>query len=245
MYSVVLMTALATASASPQFGNRHGCHAYSACHGCYSTSSGCYTYRAPVHGYGAAGGCYGYHGGCYSAFGVVQYVDPAHQGGGCTGCYGCYGGHSCYGIPVPIANIPVVRTHDPFPPINPPDKKKGVKDAEEVAPPKEKPRPGGKDDKKPQEENSQARAKVRIDVPVGGKLFVDGRHINVAPGLRTFQTPMLTAGESFYYDVRIEVERNGLLNREERRVIVRSGEDVAVRFENLTPSGTTTALAPR
>src|SRR5579862_9628373 len=114
MYSVVLMTALATTTAGPNFGRCYGCCsapvynscAYSwgyavpvgcACYGCYAT---------PIAGYGAAGGCYGYHGGCYSGWGVT-YGDPYY--GGCTGCYGCYGGYACYGVPLPGAHAPVVQ----------------------------------------------------------------------------------------------------------------------------------------
>lgn len=239
MYSIVLMTALATTSAGPQFGQRNGYYTHPSRNVC---SVACYGSYRPFHGYGAAGGCYGYHGGCYSAFGVVV-ADPHH--GGCTGCFGAYGGHSCYGIPVPVGSMPPVPGTDPYPPINPPVKKKAEKEAEEVAPPKEKPKPGGKDEKKPEEESVHARAKVRIDVPSGGKLFVDGRHINVAPGIRVFQTPVLTPGEAFFYDIRVEVALNGLYRQEERRVIVRSGQDVAVSFQNLSPAGTATARAPR
>ncbi|MSQ95965.1 MAG: TIGR03000 domain-containing protein [Gemmataceae bacterium] len=239
MYSIVLMTALTMASAGPQFG-RHGC--YSTCHGCYSTCAGCNSCRGPVVGYGAAGGCYGYHGGCYGAFGVVHGID--HNHGGCTSCY-------CY--QVPMSSMPAVRTKDAFPPINPPVKKKPVNDAEEVAPPKEKVKVKPeikKDDKlddkkKLTEEGVQARAKVRIDVPSGGKLFVDGRPINVASGIRTFQTPLLAAGQAYFYDIRVEVDLNGILRQDERRLVVRSGQDVAVSFQHLTQPGTATAQVPR
>ncbi len=53
---------------------------------------------------------------------------------------------------------------------------------------------------------TQARSKVRIDVPEGGKLFVSGRHIDVAPGRRVFETPLLAAGQLYFYDMRIDVD---------------------------------------
>ena len=208
MYSIVLVTALATATATPSWCHRcYGCYSggYSYCHGCYGYScGGCYGFS----GYGCAGACYGYHGGCYSAFGNQPLVV---YGNGCYGCNGCYGGCNGFVAPVP-------RTHmvDPFPPINP----EAIKD------PKEEKVPAPKLKDKPDE---QSRARLHIEVPAGGKLYVDGRLINVAPGKRVFQTPALAAGEAYYYDVRIEVDSR----TEERRVIIRRGDDTIVSFSKL------------
>jgi uncharacterized protein (TIGR03000 family) len=237
MYSVVLIAALASSSASPGWGHRcHGCYSgcfcscsYQGCYGC-SSCFGC----TGVAGYGAAGGCYGYHGGCYGAFGN-NYMgaygpnSPYYS----TSCYGCYGGYSCYGVPLPgfgpTPRMPTVT--DPFPPINP-DVKKDPK-GEEIPSPKEK----KKDDKKLDE----ARAKVRIEVPVGGKLFVDGRQIKTAPGTRVFQTPVLAPGEAYFYDIRIETDDRS----EERRVVIRAGQDALVSFPTLRPAGATTVQVQR
>jgi uncharacterized protein (TIGR03000 family) len=134
-----------------------------------------------------------------------------------TSCYGCYGGYSCFGVPVPgfVPMPPAVV--DPFPPINP-DVKKQPKD-EEIPLPKDK-----KDIKK-----LEARAKIRIEVPVGGKLFVDGRAVKAAPGTRVFQTPELTPGAAYFYDIRIEVDDRS----EERRVVIHAGQDALVSFPTL------------
>ena len=147
-----------------------------------------------------------------------------------TSCYGCYGGYSCYGVPLPVApGGRIMPAADPFPPINP-DMKKNPNE-EQVNPPKEK--------IKDKQSEEQARAKVRIDLPEGGKLFVDGRHIDVAPGTRTFQTPPLAFGETYFYDIRIEmVQENGQIRREERRVIVRSGQEALVSFPSLRSTDT-------
>jgi uncharacterized protein (TIGR03000 family) len=245
MYSVVLMAALATSTTSPAFfrgGWIGGCHGCYACNGCYC--NGCYGYPAygcygvpvvnschgwsayPVYGYGVAGGCYGYHGGCYGAFGVT-FADPHH--GFPTGCYGCYGGYAGYGVPLPppegIKPPTKEKEKDMFPPINP--KKDKDKDAEEIPPLKEK--------KKDKEPEKSVRAKVRIEVPEGGKLFVDGNRIDVGAGTRVFQTPPLAPGRTYYYDVRIEVAYNGVTRHEERRVYVQPGQDALVHFPNLRP----------
>jgi uncharacterized protein (TIGR03000 family) len=244
MYSVVLMTAMMTATTSPAWHrgcSSCSCSCYSgyagyagyAGYGCYGCSGcgGC-----TVQGYGFAGGCYGYHGGCYGGWGI--YTGDPYLGG-CTGCYGCYGGYACYGIPVPISTQQPQRpSADPFPAINPNPPVSDKDKPEVVVPPAEKKKEAPK---KPGEGEEQVRAKVRIEIPEGGKLFVDGRLINVTPGTRIFQTPALAAGETYFYDIRIEVERQGAIQSEQRRVIIRSGEDVAVSFPNLRPSGTQTA----
>ena len=242
MYHALLAAALVTAGTSPNHCHSrcHGC--YSSCYGCHGnyagyggysgySGHGCLAYGCYASGYGCAGACYGYHGGCYGGFGVFN-GDPYYVGG--PGFYGCYGGYSCYGVPLPVVAAPgggQPPARDPFPPINPEGKKKP--DGEEVPTPKEK--------KKLEEE--QARAKITIDVPVGGKLFVDGKQVNVAAGPRTFKTPALQAGESYYYDIRIEIVRQGEVLSEERRIFIRPGEQAAVAFPNLGP--TLTARAPR
>ncbi len=234
MYSIVLVTALATA-ATPNWCHRNACHGCSnGCYGGYAGYAGyagysgyagygcygCHGCHTPIQGYGAAGGCYGYHGGCYGAFGVVHA--DAYRGS----CYGCHGGHSGYGVPLPVqvvvpAKVPVT---DPFPPINP------KKDGEEIPKPKEKAKP-----------EEQTRAKIHIEVPEGGKLFVDGKQVNVAAGARVFSTPNLAQGESFFYDVRIEIERNGITRGEEQRVVIQAGQDAFVNFPTLRPAGAFTA----
>ena len=172
--------------------------------------------------------------------------DPGY---GCTGCYGCYGGHSCYGYPVPVAPatqrpfVAPAPMRDSYPPINPPKKDVAPeKDgAEEVGAPKEKPKgetkPVPTPEKKPDEKKSSfdgrtpLRAKIRIEVPDGGKLFVDDRAINVPAGVRVFQTPPLNPGERYYYDIRIE--HAGEIRS--RRVVIEPGQEAAISFPSLSP----------
>lgn len=235
MYHVVLMAALATSAGTPNHCY-HRAHCHSACYGCYGGYSGysgfaghgCHgCYGVPVRGYGCAGACYGYHGGCYGGWGVFV-GDPSNGG-----CYGCYG------VPAPVVVVPVAKqpVDDPFPPINPDAKKKPQ--GEKVIPMEKLKEP------KKLEEKGQVRAKVTIEVPEGGRLFVDGRHINVAAGTRIFQTPPLAQGETYFYDIRIEITRAGDVIRDERRVVIRPGNEVVVRFPNLGSTGTSTAHSSR
>jgi uncharacterized protein (TIGR03000 family) len=252
MYSVVLAVAIAAAPATTSW--QRGCGCYSSCRGCYGGCHGCYGsngytgYGCTTSGgtgrhaaspdvvlYGGAGAAYGYHGGCYGAgYASNSYFDPAMSG--CTGCYGAYGGHSGYGIPVPAVPEPKGgKPVEPFPPLESAPKKE-PKGAEDIAPPKEvKP----KSSTAPNLQNQ--RAIVRVEIPDGGKLYVDGKHIDVPAGTRVFQTPELAPGQRYFYDIKIEVEIAGIVRKDEQRVIVERGQDVAVDFPSLRSSRTQTA----
>src|SRR5262245_51596784 len=85
MYSIVLMAAMTTSPATPEFG-RGGCRGGDGCHGGCNGGGGIFGRRGGRHGC-HGGGCYGggYGGGCY--------------GGGYGGCQGGWGGYSggCHG----------------------------------------------------------------------------------------------------------------------------------------------------
>lgn len=177
MYSLVLMTALATAPEMPNCHWKCGCHGggygYS-CGGCHGGYYGCY------------GGCYGCYGGCY----------------GCTGCYGCAG---CWGVPV----APAMQ----------------VKPAEMV--------PAPKPDGKPGAVAAPVQGKLLVELPDDARLFVDDQRVQTPAGRRTFNTPALTPGQSYYYMVRMEVDINGKTHQETKQVIVRAGQTAEVAFPQL------------
>jgi uncharacterized protein (TIGR03000 family) len=254
MYSVVLVAALVTTSTTPNWCHRcyggYSCYSgyscYAGCggyagyasysgYGCYvgyqpyTCAAGCGCYRT-IPGYGFAGGGYGYHGGCYGAVSGgmtwgAYYIDPSQTYG--QGCYGCYGGYAGYGIPAPISGaLKMPETpKDAYPPVNP-DAKSKDKKVEEIAPPKEKtPAP-----------KKAARATIRMQIPQGAKLYVDGNPIEVMPGTRVFHTPVLNPGARYFYDFRLEVAVNGEIRREDRRVILESNQEIALDFSNVPAS---------
>lgn len=245
MYQLVLAAALATSTAAPNhclLFRGHGC--WSCGYSCYSGyagyagyagyghgCNGCYAY--PVVGYGCAGGCYGNHGGCYGGWGIYGWGEPYYYG--CTGCYGAYGGYACYGVPLPFDQMARPKEPPVRDPVVDPKKKPA---GEEVPLPKEK-KLGSI------EQPSPERAIVKIIVPDGGKLFVDGRPLNVAPGTHTFRTPDLVQGQTYFYDFRIDVERQGQTIREERRILIRPGQEATVTFSNGPPTGTNAAAIRR
>lgn len=150
-------------------------------------------------------GCGGYvacYGNCGGCYGGCY--------GGCVGyscggaCLGCYGVYPTYSYSMPLNGVPMM-------PAIP---------AEPVLPkPKEK---------EPEKDGSSAR--LTFDLPPGAALYVDGQLIKGASTRRQFSTPKLQAGQAYYYDVRVEVVRDGKVIADEKRVVVRAGEAVAATF---------------
>jgi len=229
MYSVVLMAALAAGGEAPDWGfwgnhNQpvdyscwHG-GGYGSCYGCFGGGYGEYG-----GGYGGAfggayGGCYGGYGdysssGCCGGYGIVGYATF-----GCHGCYGCYGCYGCTGYapglyPGVAPGLPVPGGSDTLPP----PKREG----DTLAP---------------------TKARLIVELPPGALLYVDEQPIKNDAERRTFHTPDLDKGQTYYYDVRVEALRDGKPVSENRRVVMRAGEEVLADFKSL--GSTATAKAP-
>jgi uncharacterized protein (TIGR03000 family) len=218
MYSIVLMAALTAGEATPNGWGHRGCVGYAnhggfagcwgvagcfQCHGCHGCY-GCYG----CHGFGACyGACYGV---CYGGF--VPYGGAMGYGwaGGWGLPYGCYGpaGH---GFHAPM-----------MPPAMPP--------APSAAP--EKPK-NGKGDKDGEEVRLSDRARLIVSLPAEAKLYVDDQPIAGATAVRTFRTPQLASGQTYYYDLKAEVTRDGKPVTQTRRVVLRAGEVIRADFSTL------------
>lgn len=75
---------------------------------------------------------------------------------------------------------------------------------------------------------------LSVSLPTDAKLLFNGVAANGSGAVRTFQTPPLTAGQSYQYTLTAEVVRDGRTERATGTVIVRAGETASV---TLTPSG--------
>jgi uncharacterized protein (TIGR03000 family) len=113
------------------------------------------------------------------------------------------------------------------------------KPAGEAAP---KPKDKKEEEQKQEETSASNRARVIVQLPRDAKLYIDDKQVKAAPR-RTFRTPALAPGEAYYYEVRVEVNRNGKPVSETRRVIVRAGQDARADFRSLGRSTTVTANA--
>lgn len=234
MYSVVLMAALAGAPTSTGhwFSHCHGCHG---CHGCYGCH-GCWGHTTHYAGnfcHGCQGGyasdgCIGSYYGYHSGFSVYAPL-PCSGVFGCTGCYGCYGGWSCYGVALPHHGYwHECEYGQPLP------EKKGKDNIEETPAPREK--------KNLEEE---ARARVIIDVPADAKVYIDGQLMKTTSSKRAFRTPALVPGNTYFYDLRVEVVRDGRAVVETQRVLLTPGQVITAAFPNLRDNGTATARNDR
>jgi len=256
MYSVVLMAALATSSSAPDWGH-HSCYG---CYGCYGGGygggyGGCYGgygygwgghrgygYGSGCYGYGY-GGCYGsgygggYGGGCYGGYGYGSpyatwgcygFYGSPYMGvsGTCTGCYGCYGGYSAYGSPVGGYGMPYTTVAPTIPPVGGsgpvvnPGPGPGTPPAPEVTP-------------APKKDGGMVRARIRVVVPEDARLFVDGQLMKTSSPVRVFQTPELDPGQTYFYDLRVEITRNERTISDEQRIVIRPGQEAEVSFAGL------------
>ncbi len=232
MYGVVLMTAMATTSATPDCwfsckvscggcyggcygccGGCYGCYGCGGCHGCYGgcwgCGGGCW---GGCHGcYGCSGGCWGSCSGCW----------------GCSGCYGCYGGSS-YGVPMsaPVANPAApAASGSPMGYLSPSTTvpattyPSNVQTSLYLTP--------------VSNQTTTAPAKLAISLPADAKLYVDGQLTTSTTENRTFTTPALQSGLTYFYDLKAEITRDGLTHTENKRVIVRSGDNIRTSFNVL------------
>jgi uncharacterized protein (TIGR03000 family) len=172
---------------------------------------------------GAYGSCYGYGGG-YG--GLTSFT--------CGGNYGCYGGYACYGLPNATEGNAIYPPAAPMP--GAPIPSSTPAPAPMVAPPM--PPKASLDGK--------IRSRVIIETPENAKLYVDGQLMQTASTHRVFQTPELTPGSTYFYDLKVEVVQAGKTMTEEKRIYVRPGIEQTVAFSTPTvPSDIATVSAGR
>jgi len=74
-----------------------------------------------------------------------------------------------------------------------------------------------------------APARVTIKAPADAKVTVDD--VEVPATSRTFKTPTLENGRTYYYTVKAEMVRGGKAVRDSKRVLLEAGKDVSVEFK--------------
>lgn len=220
MYSVVLMTAMTVGGAGAQehcFGRFHGCNGCNGCYGgCYSSGchGGCYGGGwggcHGCYGGGCYGGCYGgnYYGGGYGYGHSCFSAYQCHGGFGCSGWTGCYGCSGCYG--------PVVPAPAPGPGPGP----------------KPEPKPG----EKPATE--EVRAKLTVELPEDAKLYVDNVPMKSTSAQRSFVTPILENGKTYYYTLKAEMVRDGQTVTVTGQVVIQPGQDLRATLSEPSAKGT-------
>ncbi len=214
MISAIVMAALIGSSSTPDFffcGKAYGCGAHCApkcapvvysCCGCTGSVYSCY-------------GCYGCSG-CYGSYYSCM---------GCSGCYGCYGGYSyscsgcygCMGSGIIIDSSSTIKG----------SVIKGVESAPATAAPASKGTPG-----KGGEVSNGLKARVIVELPQDAKLVVDGTETQSTGARREFSTPVLEAGQNYFYELTAVVQVDGKPQTMTKKVVVRAGEESVARFES-------------
>jgi uncharacterized protein (TIGR03000 family) len=138
------------------------------------------------------------------------------------GCYGCWGYHYAGSVPAYMEPAGPVYMEPAGPGyVVPPT------GGTPVVPPKEE---------KKKETTSTQSARLIVEVPADAKFYVDDQLMKTMSERRAFVTPKLEAGQIYYYMLRAEVIRDGKVQKETKRVLVRAGEVVRANFSDLQPA---------
>ena len=84
-------------------------------------------------------------------------------------------------------------------------------------------------------------ARLIVAVPADANLYIDDHKMKTQSERRTFQTPELEPGQTYYYEVRVEVERDGKTVGTTKRVLLKAGQEVRADFNDM--DATVTAKA--
>lgn len=85
-------------------------------------------------------------------------------------------------------------------------------------------------------EAGSSPAQITVRLPADARLTVHGVACPLTSDMRTFDTPSLPPGQTYYYLLKAEVVRDGRTIAQTRRVDFRSGQRVTVSFDNLGAS---------
>ena len=203
------MYSLVVMAALTTGGEAPDCFGHGGCYGGGGSCLGCY-------GCWGYGGCYGYgcsgsgYGGCWGCYGSYNYSSyGCHGCYGCSGCYGscygCWGCHGCWGYSGYAPMYGAPAVPDKVMP--------GATQGSGAA---------------------SNRARLVVEVPADAKLTIDDQPTKATTPTRTFNTPALQSGQTYYYILKVEVAREGLTHTETRRVLLRAGEEVNAKFTEET-----------
>jgi uncharacterized protein (TIGR03000 family) len=192
-----------------------GCVGCSGCSGCFGCTgcSGCY----------GCSGCHGVRLGYWAGRNVLFGCYGGCRG--CSGCCGCFGltsngciGHT-YGMPMGDGWI----TGEVW----------GATYSYSASRPFVPARPASDKPSKAAAGIPEGAAQLVIDVPAAAKLYVDGNLMRSTAEQRFFYTPPLKSGQTYFYDVRVELQKGDKVVTDTRRVYVRTGEVARESFSAL------------
>lgn len=220
MYSLIVMTAMAGGGDTSSFNGRLLGNLFNGgCGGCHGTVvfSSCYGFTGASCSGGFGSSCNGCSGGIFgsrfagrraSCFGSSCHGSTGCYGSeiwgaschdsSCTGCIGTSCHGGCYGSSTGISYY----------------------EGEVISMPSV--------GTVKLESDESASANIRIEMPIGAKLYVEGQLVDASSG--QFHTPPLKKGKAYYYEMSIEMTVNGKNVTDKKQVIVRGGETTTEKF---------------
>jgi uncharacterized protein (TIGR03000 family) len=102
------------------------------------------------------------------------------------------------------------------------------------------PKPAGKP-----EANAANRARLIVELPADAKLYIDDQLMRTTSERRAFNTPLLLRGQTYYYELRAEVLRDGKPVAVTKRVTLKAGDIVQARFSDVDMVETVSTVKAR
>jgi uncharacterized protein (TIGR03000 family) len=164
----------------------------------------------------------------------VIAVPPSY----CSGCYGGYSGYGAYAAaPVNGGAIPVAPVGTPkvtMPPADPTVAPQTDAEREAVRNLLEKLRKAKKPGESgiPGNPSSANTAHLTVNLPADAHLWVDEVECPLTSSVRSFNTPPLQPGQTYYYTLKVQVDGKTGPVTENQRVLVTAGQEVTVNFNN-------------
>ncbi|MCA9082037.1 MAG: TIGR03000 domain-containing protein [Planctomycetaceae bacterium] len=76
---------------------------------------------------------------------------------------------------------------------------------------------------------TSGKAQIVLHVPADADVYLVGQKMTTAGELRTFNSPVLEAGKTFGYPIRVELQHEGKTFKAEGKQLVRSGDHVEIK----------------
>jgi uncharacterized protein (TIGR03000 family) len=92
------------------------------------------------------------------------------------------------------------------------------------------PAPAPRKQEREEEISTPAAARITVKLPADARLWVDQVECPLTSAERAFNTPALQPGQSYFYTLKVQVQRNGTPVTDSQRVVMRAGQHVTVDF---------------
>lgn len=224
-------------------GHHHG---YAGCHGCYSCAAcSCHSCHSCHACFGCtAYSCSGCHG-CYGSSGYYGYSDGYSEGIGVPGVP-VFSDDGVVVPQIPLADDTIPPTTAPQPSSDPPfpeavflpnpsltdnvtaplqlesqrnalptSSSKGVVQTAIAA---------------SSEESASNRVRITVNLPEDARLWVDHVECPLTSSVRSFRTQPLNGNQQYFYDLKVELTRDGRTISQTQRVVITPGHEVRVDF---------------